>query len=87
MNEKKLRPLQIKRTTMQWAGCLLLLVGSVAAANKITKFEDLLLSELRSKEKKIIESIAKEQAISETLEKKISDFLHSLSKKFIEDNK
>ena len=29
--------------------------------NKITKFEDLLLSELRSKEKKIIESIAKEQ--------------------------
>ena len=38
--------------------------------NKITKFEDLLLSELRSKEKKIIESITKEQAISETLEKK-----------------
>jgi F-type H+-transporting ATPase subunit alpha len=55
--------------------------------NKITKFEDLLLSELRSKEKKIIESITKEQAISETLEKKISDFLQSLSKKFIEDNK
>ena len=54
--------------------------------NKITKFEDLLLSELRSKEKNIIESIAKEQAISETLEKKISDFLQSLSKKFIEDN-
>ncbi len=55
--------------------------------NKITKFEDLLLSELRSKEKKIIESITKEQAISETLEKKISDFLQSLSKKFTEDNK
>ena len=55
--------------------------------NNITKFEDLLLSELRSKEKKIIESITKEQAISETLEKKISDFLQSLSKKFIEDNK
>ena len=55
--------------------------------NKITMFEDLLLSELRSKEKKIIESITKEQAISETLEKKISDFLQSLSKKFIEDNK
>ena len=55
--------------------------------NKITKFEDLLLSELRSKEKQIIESITKEQAISETLEKKISDFLQSLSKKFIEDNK
>ena len=55
--------------------------------NKITKFEDLLLSELRSKEKNIIESITKEQAISETLEKKISDFLQSLSKKFIEDNK
>ena len=36
--------------------------------------------------KKIIESITKEQAISETLEKKISDFLQSLSKKFIEDN-
>ena len=55
--------------------------------NKITKFEDLLLSELRSKEKQKIESITKEQAISETLEKKISDFLQSLSKKFIEDNK
>ncbi len=55
--------------------------------NKITMFEDLLLSELRSKEKKIIESITKEQAISETLEKQISDFLQSLSKKFIEDNK
>ena len=55
--------------------------------NKITKFEDLLLSELRSKEKKIIESITKEQAISETLEKKISDFLESLSKNFIEDHK
>ena len=55
--------------------------------NKITMFEDLLLSELRSKEKQIIESITKEQAISETLEKKISDFLQSLSKKFIEDNK
>ena len=55
--------------------------------NKITMFEDLLLSELRSKEKQIIESITKDQAISETLEKKISDFLQSLSKKFIEDNK
>ena len=55
--------------------------------NKITKFEDLLLSQLRSKEKKIIESIAKEQMISESLEKKISDFLESLSKNFIEDNK
>ena len=55
--------------------------------NKITKFEELLLSELRSKEKQIIESIIKEQAFSETLEKKISDFLQSLSKKFIEDNK
>ena len=55
--------------------------------NKITKFEDLLLSQLRSKEKKIIESIAKEQMISESLEKKISDFLESLSKNFIEDHK
>ena len=54
--------------------------------NKITKFEDLLLSQLRSKEK-IIESIAKEQMISESLEKKISDFLESLSKNFIEDHK
>ena len=55
--------------------------------NKITKFEDLLLSQLRSKEKKIIESIAKEQMISESLEKKISDFLETLSKNFIEDHK
>ena len=55
--------------------------------NKITQFETLLLSELRSKEKKIIrESISKEQALSETLEKKINNFLESLVKKFIEDN-
>ena len=55
--------------------------------NKITKFEELLLSELRSKEKNLLNSIAKEQAISETLEKKINDFLESITKKFIEDNK
>ena len=55
--------------------------------NKITKFEELLLSELRSKEKSLLNSIAKEQAISETLEKKINDFLESITKKFIEDNK
>ena len=55
--------------------------------NKITKFEELLLSELRSKEKSLLNSLAKEQAISETLEKKIKDFLESITKKFIEDNK
>ena len=55
--------------------------------NQITKFEELLLSELRSKEKSLLNSIAKEQAISETLEKKINDFLESITKKFIEDNK
>ena len=55
--------------------------------NKITKFEELLLSELRSKEKSLLNSIAKEQEISETLEKKINDFLESITKKFIEDNK
>jgi F-type H+-transporting ATPase subunit alpha len=55
--------------------------------NKITKFEELLLSELRSKEKSLLNSIAKEQAISETLEKKINDFLESITNKFIEDNK
>jgi len=55
--------------------------------NKITKFEELLLSELRSKEKSLLNSIAKEQAISETLEKKINDFLESITKKFIEDDK
>ena len=54
--------------------------------NKITQFETLLLSELRSKEKKLLESISKEQALSEVLEKKINDFLESLVKKFIEDN-
>ena len=55
--------------------------------NKITKFEELLLSELRSKEKSLLNSIAKEQAISETLKKKINDFLESITKRFIEDNK
>ena len=42
--------------------------------NKITQFETLLLSELRSKEKKLLESISKEQALSETLEKKLTIF-------------
>ena len=55
--------------------------------NKITQFETLLLSELRSKEKNLLESIAKEQQISESLEKKINEFLDSLTKQFIEDNK
>ena len=54
--------------------------------NKITQFETFLLSTLRSKEKKLLESIANEQALSESIEKKINDFLESLSKKFIEDN-
>ena len=54
--------------------------------NKITQFETFLLSTLRSKEKKLLESIANEQALSETIEKKINDFLESLTKKFIEDN-
>ena len=49
--------------------------------NKITQFETLLLSELRSKEKKLLESISKEQALSETLEKKINNFLESLVQK------
>ena len=55
--------------------------------NKITNFETLMLSELRSKEKTLLDSIAKEQAISETLETKIKTFLQSLTDKFIEDNK
>ena len=54
--------------------------------NKITQFETFLLSTLRSKEKKLLESIANEQALSESIEKKINDFLESLTKKFIEDN-
>jgi hypothetical protein len=40
-----------------------------------------------SKEKNLLESIAKEQQISESLEKKINEFLDSLTKQFIEDNK
>ncbi|MEC8265313.1 MAG: F0F1 ATP synthase subunit alpha [Pseudomonadota bacterium] len=55
--------------------------------SKITQFEKVLLSEIRSKEKKLLESISNEQAISEALEKKINEFLESLTKKFIEDNK
>ena len=54
--------------------------------SKITQFEKVLLSEIRSKEKKLLESISNEQAISEALEKKINEFLESLTKKFIEDN-
>ena len=53
--------------------------------NKITQFETFLLSTLRSKEKKLLESIANEQALSESIEKN-QRFFESLTKKFIEDN-
>ena len=42
--------------------------------SKITQFEKVLLSEIRSKEKKLLESISNEQAISEALEKKLMNF-------------
>ena len=39
--------------------------------NKITQFETLLLSELKIKREKLLESISKEQALSEDTRKKI----------------
>ena len=51
--------------------------------NKITQFETFLLSTLRSKEKKLLESIANEQALSESIEKKSTIFWSHLQKSLL----
>jgi len=54
--------------------------------SEITKFESFLLKELRTKEKKILETIKKEQALSDALSKTLNDFLESITQNFVKEN-
>ena len=54
--------------------------------NDITKFEKYLLENIRNEGKQILESIKKEQSISDELDSKLSDFVENLVKKFLEEN-
>ena len=54
--------------------------------NDITKFEKYLLEKIRNEGKQILESIKKEQSISDELDSKLSDFVENCVKKFLEEN-
>ena len=54
--------------------------------NDITKFEKYLLEKIRDEGKQILESIKKEQSISDELDSKLSDFVENFVKKFLEEN-
>ena len=54
--------------------------------NDVTSFEKTLLEQLRSSGKNILETINKEQAISDSLEKEINTFIENVKKKFLGDN-
>ncbi len=54
--------------------------------SQITKFESYLLKELRTKEKKILETIKKEQALSDTLSSSLNNFLESITESFVKEN-
>ena len=53
--------------------------------NKVTKFEESLLSEMSTSGKDLIETLVKEQKISDSLKPKIESFLKQISDKFIEE--
>ena len=52
----------------------------------ITNFEKYLLEKIRGEGKKILDSIKKEQSLSEGLEKQLNQFLEQTSKNFLEEN-
>ena len=54
--------------------------------NDITKFEKYLLEKIRNEGKQILESIKKEQSISDELDKKLGCFIENLVKEFLEKN-
>ncbi len=54
--------------------------------NDITKFETFLLSKLRTQGKKILESIKKEQSLTEKTEKDLNQFLLTLTEEFLGDH-
>ncbi|MEE2695045.1 MAG: F0F1 ATP synthase subunit alpha [Pseudomonadota bacterium] len=51
----------------------------------VTKFEQTILKNLKSQGKKILDSIKKEQSISEETEKELNKFLEDLQKNFLEE--
>ena len=51
----------------------------------ITDFENYLLDKVRTEGKKILETIKKEQSLSEELEDQINKFLEKTSKNFLEE--
>ena len=53
--------------------------------NTITKFEESLLSEMSTSGKELIETLVKEQKISDSLKPKIETFLKQISEKFTEE--
>ena len=50
---------------------------------KITEFESFLLERIRTKGKEILDSITKEKALSQEIEKKLSSFLESTTNEFL----
>jgi F-type H+-transporting ATPase subunit alpha len=52
----------------------------------VTSFEEVLLKEIRSSGKNILQKISTEQSISEELEKEINLFIENLKKKFLGEN-
>ena len=52
----------------------------------ITNFEKYLLEKIRGEGKKILDSIKKEQSLSEELEKQLNQFLEQTSTNFLEEN-
>ena len=54
--------------------------------NDITKFEKYLLEKIRNEGKQILESLKKEQSISDELDKKLGSFVENEVKKFLEEH-
>ena len=54
--------------------------------NNITKFEKYLLEKIRNEGKQILESIKKEQSISDELDSKLGNFVENVVKEFLEEN-
>ncbi len=54
--------------------------------NNVTSFEEVLLKELRTSGKTILQKISTQQSISEDLEKEINVFIENLKKKFLGEN-
>ena len=54
--------------------------------NDITNFEKYLLEKIRHEGKQILQSIKKDQRISDELDKKLGSFVENIVKNFLEEN-